>query len=291
MKKTALFFVIICAGVGALSQNVGIGTAAPSEKLHVNGNINLQGNLKVNGVAGQSGQVLKTNEAGQTVWENAGAEYKRVVSFYENGVWIVPAGVTSFVIEAWGGGGGGSVAGGGGSGSYLRVKNSSLTAGSALTITIGIGGNGAATSNSSGVNGGNTSISYTYAGTPNTYIAQGGDGASTNQPGSGAILFPSNSVNTFRVNGNHGEPSIDSYYQISTTAFARVTRYGDGGDAAYLNFGRGKGGVLTYNTTTLQTISQISSMQASGFGAGGGGGYNGATYGGIGGNGLVLIWY
>ena len=33
-------------------QNVGVGTNNPTEKLQVNGNINLEGNLKINGVAG-----------------------------------------------------------------------------------------------------------------------------------------------------------------------------------------------------------------------------------------------
>ena len=44
--------------VSAQTTNVGIGTTNPAEKLDVNGNINLNGTIKVNGQDGQAGQVL-----------------------------------------------------------------------------------------------------------------------------------------------------------------------------------------------------------------------------------------
>ncbi len=50
---------------------VGIGTAVPSEKLDVAGNINLTGLLKINGVGGTTGQVLTSKGASDPVWENA----------------------------------------------------------------------------------------------------------------------------------------------------------------------------------------------------------------------------
>lgn len=50
------------------AQNVGIGTTSPSEKLHVVGNINTTGEIKPNGIAGQSNQVLMSNGNGTMQW-------------------------------------------------------------------------------------------------------------------------------------------------------------------------------------------------------------------------------
>ncbi len=43
-----LFFIVMLAGISlpGISQNVGIGTTEPTEKLDVNGNVNISGNLK-----------------------------------------------------------------------------------------------------------------------------------------------------------------------------------------------------------------------------------------------------
>jgi len=50
---------------------VGIGTTAPTEKLDVNGNINLTGVLKLVGSSGTVGQVLTSNGSGSPAWRNA----------------------------------------------------------------------------------------------------------------------------------------------------------------------------------------------------------------------------
>ena len=58
--------------------------------------------------------------------------------------YIVPAGVTSITIEAWGGGGNGgaatgnpSAAGGGAGGAYVRNNSLSVTPGASYTVTVG----------------------------------------------------------------------------------------------------------------------------------------------------------
>ena len=52
MKKLLIFGIIIFTFYCSHSQNVGIGTVTPSEKLDVNGNINVAGQVKVAGNAG-----------------------------------------------------------------------------------------------------------------------------------------------------------------------------------------------------------------------------------------------
>jgi hypothetical protein len=71
MKK--IFFVIaacfICKII--IAQNVGIGVAAPQQKLYVAGNIKLSGALMPNGTAGIAGQVLTSTGAGTApLWSN-----------------------------------------------------------------------------------------------------------------------------------------------------------------------------------------------------------------------------
>jgi hypothetical protein len=51
--------------------NVGIGNSAASEKLDVTGNINVTGLVKLNGSAGNAGQVLTSNGASAPTWASA----------------------------------------------------------------------------------------------------------------------------------------------------------------------------------------------------------------------------
>jgi len=50
---------------------LGLGESAPNERLHVNGNINLTGLLKINGNGGSSGQVLTSNGTANPTWTTA----------------------------------------------------------------------------------------------------------------------------------------------------------------------------------------------------------------------------
>lgn len=70
-----------------------------------------------------------------------------------NPAWVVPLGVTSIVVEAWGGGGGsggsgghnvngGGGSGGGGSGSYGKMMITGLTPGTVVPVVVGAGGTG-----------------------------------------------------------------------------------------------------------------------------------------------------
>ena len=267
------------------NQRIGIGIPNPTEKLDVNGNVNVNGNVKVNGVSGTDGQVLMTNNTGATVWSDI-CDFKNIASFTLNGTWTIPAGVTKIMIEAWGGGGGGAAGGGGGGGTYIRTKVITVSPGN-ITLNIGTGGAGAATEAGTAGDGTATTVSGAFG----TYSAQYGRGAFANfvglglvsgQVGSSYIQFP----------GQAGSPTIETYAQRTSTEFATIRKYGDGGKTVSLNSSEGKGATFTFNTITLSNILLITS--STGFiGEGGGGGPTGSgtVWGSPGGNGMVIIHY
>lgn len=285
MKKMSLFFLIISFTIFVNAQNVGIGTNTPSQKLDVNGNMNVSGNISVNNVAGQPNQVLMTNNSGNTFWGNY-CDFKYSRSFQSTAAgqtWTVPAGVTKIMIEIWGGGGGGAAGGGGGSGAYSQVVEN-VTPGNIVNITVGSGGLGAADEVSSGSAGTASQTSGAVAS-----YASPGLGASTVSPGIGG----NNAFSIFLfVYGNNGNPTIETYAQRGATEFVTIRKYGDGGKAVMLNGNEGTGAAFTFNTVTLANISLITSLRGVAAGAGGGGGpNNGSLWGSAGSDGLVIIHY
>jgi hypothetical protein len=94
--------------------------------------------------------------------------------------WVVPAGVTSIKIEAWGAGGGGHEAdlNGGGSGAYCRKERTSVP-GETINYTVGTGGTGYPQDvPSDATDGGDTTVDSMTAG--------GGAGAASTVGGEGA---------------------------------------------------------------------------------------------------------
>ena len=75
MKIFLLLIHVILFSSISYSHNVGISVPSPTEKLDVNGNINLTGTIKTSGASGQTGQALMTNSTGNMVWGNL-TEYK-----------------------------------------------------------------------------------------------------------------------------------------------------------------------------------------------------------------------
>src|ERR1035437_486978 len=106
MKKLYALITISFISFCCVAQNVGIGTLTPSEKLDVNGNINVSGQVKVNGNAGTTKQVLMKDATNNPVWGDL-SQYKNIQVFdcpnvnYTAGAsncpgsWLVPAGVTT----------------------------------------------------------------------------------------------------------------------------------------------------------------------------------------------------
>lgn len=295
------------------SQNVGVGTNSPSEKLDVNGNVNVSGKLKVNGVAGQAGQTLITNNNGATQWGTVasdGDQYKNFVGFSiigGAGSWQIPVGVKKILVEAWGGGGGGSVSGGGGGGGYVRAQFG-VNAGAVVNITLGIEGAGSQGSVSQpGVAGGNTIVTIPDStGTVWFAAALGGQGAYVN-PGSefvsayneGGISYvssqyPVNNLNQLYPNydvvwGELGMPATVTFTQIASNVFVQEQTGGKGGNAGN-SYNNGGGGARRFTNTTPSVANNYSAARGK-LGGGGGGGLIGLNGGANGGSGKVVIWY
>ena len=109
MKQLLLFLIVYSLSSICIAQNVGVGTITPAEKLDVNGNINIQGQVKINGVQGNAQQVLMKDVSNNPVWGDLSG-YKNVAVFdcinlYGGttnnciNTWTVPVGVTDILVE------------------------------------------------------------------------------------------------------------------------------------------------------------------------------------------------
>ncbi|HUR12624.1 MAG TPA: hypothetical protein VM012_14710 [Flavitalea sp.] len=289
MRIVRSIAVILLFAQQALSQNVGIGKTNPQEKLDVNGNINLSGNLKINGVAGQAGQALRMNSAGIMEWGNA-SSFSHVLSFSGSGSWTVPAGVTTVLIDVWGGGGGATCHGGGGGGGYISSEFT-VTPGNVITFTVGIGGG--ATSCLNGLDGGTSTATVNGI----TLSADGGMGSKYNSAfktvdfayGGSYSLSGSSTPTYIAREGRMGKPNLSSFMQ-SNGATIELISGGDGGDAGNTTATGGLGSMALTNITT--GVNMKNSIASSGSQGGGGGAGNEAIGGqGAGGRGLVMIRY
>ena len=301
MKKIFLLQVFMGYTLFLSAQNIGVGTTTPSEKLDVNGNMNISGQLKVNSDSGKASQVLMKNASNNLVWGDLSA-YQNMVSFDCGDIaatvgisncsqnFTVPAGVTRILVECWGGGGGGCSLTSGAGGGYITCILT-VNPGNTITFTIGAGGS-YGTYNSRAIAGGTTSFSYGGF----NYAATGGLGGYYGDPFSSNVTFQnvqqggyfsSNAPNNFTgFNGQPGGYSKFSFNQVSATEFAKVVQYGDGGDAALLPNSGAKGGYRLLSATYEQVVyaSQNGILP-------GGGGAADYGYGWSGKGGRVIIHY
>jgi hypothetical protein len=176
-----------------------------------------------------------------------------VESITASGSFTVPAGVTQVEVELWGGGAGsyasyGSIpSGGGAGGGYARKRISGLLPGQVIPVTIGIGGNGGATSGSPATAGGTSSFG--------TYVSA--TGGSLNALAS--ISAPLNGATPGGV-GVGGDVNIA----------------GSSGQAGVLNQG-GLGGAAPMGGTQNSGTTGVSGNFPGGGAAGAGTGSNSAT--------------
>ncbi len=125
-------------------------------------------------------------------------------TFTSSGTFIVPAGVTSIMVECWGAGGGGSTItknnrrGGGGGGGAYASSMVSVIPGNSYGVVVGTGG-------SASSSGGNSSFNT------NTVVAAGGSGGTNNNATGGAGGAVAASTGTIRYQGGNGANGGGTY--------------------------------------------------------------------------------
>lgn len=273
------------------SQNVGIGNPAPAEKLDVNGNINLTGTIKANGVSGQPGEVLRTNNSGILEWGSL-CQYENTytIGFTSSGAvqqWTVPDTVIKVVVEFWGGGGRGhtgntslAYGAGGGGGSYCRVLLN-VTPGSTISMVVGGGGgNGSLVAS-----GQETTVNYG----PYSYFAFGGL-VGDSYGGNGGSFTGNNPLkNWVGVNGEAGHVNSIRFDQASATNFVKTWMLGRGGNGGNTSNTSGPGGTFSLNLTTF--LAEYDVKGKNGLTPGGGGSGSLGDPNNWGGTGMVRIHF
>ncbi|WP_298346672.1 choice-of-anchor D domain-containing protein [uncultured Algibacter sp.] len=221
-------------------------------------------------------------------------------TFTSSGSFVVPAGVTSVNVSAWGAGGGGGDeasndgAGGGGGGGF-RGGVIAVTPGDNITITIGNGGAGATSNGNDGANGGNTIVAHTIG----TITANGGDGGTTSL-GSGGFggnggggSFTGTITSQIAFSGGDGGDGDGDEGGAGGGAGGDSGNGGNGADAAG-NFAPpgGAGGTNNGNGGTGNGGNggnDNNGQDGEDFGGGGGASGDGNGTGGDGADGLVIL--
>lgn len=292
--KLFQLFIFCSIAANSFSQNVGINNPSPAERLDVNGNINVTGTIKANGTDGAAGQVLMKNGSGVMQWSDL-SSFKNFTTYYVDGSFTIPAGVTKIAVELWGAGGGGHTSASGGGGAYIMAMLN-VTAGTAATIDVGAGSTG--TTSTSVPSGGPSTFTLGAI----TLSATGGGGAQMLTPttaytGSGGFVpvLIAGVTSYVGVKGTAGNPVKRNYVQFGATTFYETIDGGDGGYAYNAPEAAGKGGRMIWNVTASGPVHLVhGSIDGNAPGGGGASGiyYNsGSTPGGNGGAGLVIIRY
>ncbi|SHN22498.1 T9SS sorting signal type C domain-containing protein [Flavobacterium pectinovorum] len=159
-------------------------------------------------------------------------------TFTANGSLVVPAGVTSMAVQAWGGGGaGGGAAGagvllgrgaaGGGGGAYAAA-NITVVAGNTLSVSV-------AGTTAGALGNGNTGGSSTILGFESSIFAAGGTGGGANTTGNTPTGGPggttSASVGTTKNPGTNGGNGSSALLSLGLTSGAGGTGATPGGGA------------------------------------------------------------
>lgn len=267
--------------------NLGLGQSSPAAKLDINGTI------KISGGSPGAGKVLTSDAAGLASWQTP-AVASSFNNIYEYGLygttnWVVPAGVTTVLVELWGAGGNGTTStgnllfgGGGGAGAYAKTLIQ-VTPGATITIQRVSG---------QGSSGGSSKLTYN-----GDYIqAYNGDNGNFGGGGRGGVFIRGGvnfSLNCFYAYGSNGEDNYQTSIETETGAKQIFYRGGRGGDSYG---GKGaKGDILrVVSGGTPATGITIGSVGfPSGFGAGGAAttGYTTGNLSSNGEGGVVFIYY
>ena len=248
--------------------NVGIGTTSPSEKLEVDGNAKVTGDLTVNG---------------SVSWGSNGSHGTEVLT--SNGTFTAPPGVTMvFLTMAGGGGGGGGddvyfiSAGGGGAGQCYINYPYTVTPGNNYSVIIGSAGAGGCSED--GGDGGDTSF--------DSLVARGGSGGESSPSchgGEGGFNRWPHLEYWMGQAGHEGGAGGDAGFPGGRGGQGMLPPPGIGGGGGGTPFGVGAaGGDLGEDG--------LDASAYSGAGGGGGGVYHGeSTTGGDGGSGICIVMW
>lgn len=198
-------------------------------------------------------------------------------TFTTSGTFVVPAGVTSVQVEAWGGGGaGGGVnaaanrgGGGGAGGSFTRNTSVTVTPGASITVTVGAGGTGSA-----GAAGGSGGTSTFGSAIP--VSAVGGAGGSL---GNNTTPYAAGAPTTTGITLNGGAGSAgNSSLNNSGAGGGGAGNSTSGGAASGVTGGTGGTGTVTGGTGAAGLTSGSSDgIDATALAAGGGGARGNST--------------
>jgi uncharacterized repeat protein (TIGR01451 family) len=198
---------------------------------------------------------------------------------------VVPAGVTSVTVQAWGGGGGGGKAtgtgndagGGGGGGGYAR-GTFAVTPGTTNTVTVG-GAGATATA------GGNS-----WFGSTATVFAQGGSAGGVITAGAGGSANIGNVATYAGGSGGVGASGGQPATRRGGGGGGSATAAAAGGAGTAGGSGTGGGGGVGEGNGGAGTQGAVNGNPGNAPGGGGGGGGNGAV-GGAGAVGRVVVAY
>lgn len=209
------------------------------------------------------------------------------------GSWVVPVGVTSITVEAWGAGGGGQrsngnpSAGGGGSGGGFVKATRTVIPGSTINFFVGSGGSGDPTS--SGIQNGEASWFVAN----NVIYAVGGRGAGSAVTSGNTWGTGTNALTSGNLGGN-----VTSTYGGNGGNAGNNYSGGGGSSAGDVNGNNGSGS--TAGAAPVNGYAGASGRDTNGDGANGGVGAGGSggragnffnRLGGSGGNGQIKITY
>jgi hypothetical protein len=274
---------------------MGVNNPSPAYTLDVMGDVNTTGALRVNGAAGNNGQVLRSNGNGTMRWDDM-CQYNNFVTLrsISPATWTVPAGVTKILVEAWGAGGGGNILAGGGAGGYIKA-HFTVNPGDVINYSTGDGGSGAISLTAT--NGTNSvctvgSVSLTAVGGQGALYLSAVNG----QGGFGGVGTISTSYNNFiSITGGPGKSQERSFFQYNATTYYESVKAGRGGDAPLHPDSGGTGQTSLYNTTAGALVFR--NGNPSGGLSPGGGGASGVQYGstniggGGGADGIIIVHY
>jgi hypothetical protein len=282
--------------------NVGIGLDSATEKLDVNGDLKadtiLPTAIRMIPNAGL-GKVLTSDAAGNGTWQSigskAGYKYCKQITTAGSGNFIIPAGVTEVMVEAWGAGSGGVTTTnlisfvvqafyfGGTSGGYASTVQT-VVPGNNLTYTVGVG-SADNVYTSTIADGGNSVVNF-----PNgNIVALGGKGhiANTGSPGeaqSGTSTLP----NFFTSFGNTGSYPTFKSESTSATDYWKIVSAGNGGNiVGMLNSNLQRGSVYYFLNGAYQ-YNHTEPFNVDNYPSSGGGSDDKSNRGG---DGMILIWY